>query len=84
MRTGDARLAHCQPEVKERDVSDGKTLPDGWLAKELASIGAEVALWSDDLKESFNSLPGVDPIPLGLPPCPHCGKRREDVDGPAE
>lgn len=40
-------------------------LPDNWLAIELASIDADVAKWSDGLKESYNSLPGVKPIPLG-------------------
>lgn len=62
------------------EVSRGTdaTLPDDWLEKELAAIGDEVALWPDGIKESYNSLPGVVPIPLGLPPCPHCGKRRDD------
>ena len=65
-------------------MGDGTALPDDWLARELASVRDEIAFWSDGMKESFNSLPGVEPIPLGLPPCPHCGKRREDAVGSAE
>ena len=52
---------------------DHADLPDDWLATELAAVRGEIAMWSNGLKESYNSLPGVTPIPLGLPACPFCG-----------
>ena len=39
------------------------TLPDGWLSTELARIKDDVAKWSRGLRESYNSLPGVEKIP---------------------